>query len=74
MGRPTVAIAAYRRMLREAIDAAGKGSGALPMAGTGDDLAAVNPVTIDAVAPRDHWEGSWEARDRARRDRCVWAG
>ena len=74
LGTTDVAIAAYRRMLREAIDAARKGSGALPMAGTGDDLAAVNPVTIDAVAPRDHWEGSWETRDRARRDRCVWAG
>ncbi len=74
LGTTDAAIAACRRMLREAIGAAGDGSGALPMAGAGGGPAAVNPVAIDAVAPRGAWEGCWEARDRARRDRCPWTG
>ena len=49
-----VAIAAYRRMLREAIESTREGSGELPVIGEGRDASTINPVTIDAVAPRDN--------------------
>ena len=68
-----VAIAAYRRMLRVAADSAQNGSEALPMIGSGTDVSAINPVTIDAVAPHDNWEDSWESHDRARRAQSAWA-
>jgi len=68
-----VAIAAYRRMLREAAASMQNGSPVLPMTESVTELSAVNPVTIDAIAPRDDWEGSWESRDRARRAQSAWA-
>ena len=68
-----VAIAAYRRMLREAAASMQNGSPVLPMTESATELSAVNPVTIDTIAPRDDWEGSWESRDRARRAQSAWA-
>lgn len=68
-----VAISSYRRMLRQAMESAQGGSDALPMIGEGSDVAAINPVTIDTVAPSDSWEDSWKASDGARRARSAWA-
>tara|TARA_A100001037_G_scaffold97228_1_gene88589 strand:- start:496 stop:1806 length:1311 start_codon:yes stop_codon:yes gene_type:complete len=73
LGTTDIAIAAYRRMLRESIESAENGSDALPMMEPRVDVTEVNPVTIDAVAPRDEWEGSWEVCDKARRDQSTWA-
>lgn len=72
LGRSDVAIIRNRRMLRKAIKAMAEGDrAALPM----QDAAAaeiIGPLSNDAIAETDDWQGaSWNA-DMARREECPW--
>ena len=67
-----VAIAAYRRMLREAAASMQNGPTCPAHDRIGNRALRRQSVTIDAIAPRDDWEGSWESRDRARRAQSAW--
>ncbi len=74
LGKTDVAIIAYRRKLRAAIDAAEAGDlDALPL--RGDAAAGVTgPVAIDAIGPRADWDSLWREADAARRAPCAWTG
>ena len=75
LGRTDVAITAYRRMLRKAIEAVDAGNhDALPhYAADGGPASLKGPVAVDAIAPTSHWETAWLAKDRERRERSSWA-
>ncbi len=74
LGQSDKAIAAYRRLLRAAIDAVEKG-GSLPI---GFDAAAakemVGPPAIDGIGPADDWRGYWQRTDANKRSAASWAG
>ncbi len=77
LGKSDVAIIAYRRMLRRAIQSARDG-GSLPMVqdsdGNGGASKSVRgPVSIDAIGPAEGWQESWKARDLERRAQSDWA-
>jgi hypothetical protein len=73
LGQSDKAISAYRRILRSAIDAAGRG-GRPPM--VLDPASAANmtgPAAIDGIGPTDGWQAYWRKTDQARREASSWA-
>ena len=68
-----VAIVRARRRLRAAMAALAEGREEdLPM--RGPEAARVRgPVSIDAIAPSEHWADAARAADAARRAPCAWA-
>ena len=73
LGKSDVGIIAYRRMLRRAIEAAGK-DGDLPMVlRNGDGAAIRGPAALDTIAGLDDWQEAWKARDKERREASGWA-
>jgi hypothetical protein len=73
LGQSDKAISAYRRMLRMAIEEAGRG-GKPPM--VLDPAAAASltgPAAIDGIGPTDGWQGYWQKTDAARRRASTWA-
>ncbi len=72
LGRSDVAIIRNRRLLRKAIKAMAEGEcSSLPMQGK-DASTIVGPLSNDAIAVTDDWQGaSWEA-DKTRRSECPW--
>ena len=70
LGRSDVAIIRYRRLLRRAMDALEAGdAAALPMAAA---KRLVGPLSNDAIATTDDWQGVSHAADMARRAACPW--
>jgi phthalate 4,5-dioxygenase len=73
LGQSDKAISAYRRILRSAIDAAGRG-GRPPM--VLDPISAANitgPAAIDGIGPTEGWQAYWRKTDQARREASTWA-
>jgi phenylpropionate dioxygenase-like ring-hydroxylating dioxygenase large terminal subunit len=73
LGQSDKAISAYRRMLRQAIDEAGKG-GRPPM--VLDAAAAarlIGPAAIDGIGPTGDWQGYWQRMDASKRQVASWA-
>jgi len=73
LGRSDKAIAAYRRLLRMAIDAVDKG-GQPPM--IFDAQAAANitgPAAVDGIGPTDDWQGYWQKVDASKRSSASWS-
>ncbi len=76
LGKSDAAIIRYRRMLRSAIEAAGKDDAAsMPMAVDAAGAAAITgPVAVDAIAAAGQdWMETYVAADQARRAACSWA-
>ena len=74
--RSDVAIIAFRRMLRRALDEVEAGSERpdLPMLVSPEQAHRIRgPVAVDAIGPADDWEGCWKERDAARRRASSWA-
>ncbi|MCF6320681.1 MAG: aromatic ring-hydroxylating dioxygenase subunit alpha [Rhizobiaceae bacterium] len=72
LGKSDVAIIAYRKKLRGAIDELAKGNfDKLPMGST-DAASIKGPVSIDTLAPSDSWKNSWREADSERRKACGW--
>jgi hypothetical protein len=73
LGRSDRAITAYRRLLRQAIQAAAQG-GEIPLA---LDAAAADtmrgPVAIDGIGPTEAWDAYLRETDRKRRESSAWA-
>ena len=69
LGRSDIGIAAYRRLLRNAIDRCEKGGQDLPLpSAAGHEV----PIAIDAIAPIDDWQTAWRDLEAARRAGCRW--
>ena len=73
LGQSDKAISHYRRVLRGAIEEAGKGGRPLMVL---DDAAAAGitgPAAIDGIGPTADWQGYWQKTDAARRKASSWA-
>lgn len=68
LGQTDVAITAYRRKLRQAIQAVRGGTGQEPF-----HDGAANPLAIDVIAPVEGWRDSWRGAEEKRRAACPWA-
>jgi phthalate 4,5-dioxygenase oxygenase subunit len=73
LGRSDKGIAAYRRLLRTAIDAVEKGE--QPPIIFDASLAAkmTGPAAIDGIGPTDDWQGYWQKTDASKRSAASWA-
>jgi phthalate 4,5-dioxygenase len=73
LGQSDKAISAYRRVLRQAIEAAGNG-GKLPMVLDQASAAAITgPAAIDGIALGEPWQSYWQKTDQSRRQASSWA-
>ena len=73
LGRSDKAIAAYRRLLRRAIDAVDKGEQP-PMVFDASTAAKITgPAAIDGIGPTDDWRGYWQKTDASKRNSAGWA-
>jgi hypothetical protein len=73
LGQSDKAITAYRRLLRQAIDAVDKGD-APPMVFDVSLAAKVTgPAAIDGIGPTDDWQGYWQKTDASKRSAASWA-
>jgi phthalate 4,5-dioxygenase oxygenase subunit len=74
LGRSDIAIAAYRRLLRTAIDAVEKGE--RPPISFDATTAAkmIGPAAIDGIGPADDWQRYCESTDANKRQSASWAG
>jgi hypothetical protein len=73
LGQSDKAISAYRRILRAAIDAAGRG-GRPPMVLDPVSAASMTgPAAIDGIGPSDGWQAYWRKTDQTRREASTWA-
>ena len=74
LGRSDKAIAAYRRLLRRAIDAIEKGEQP-PMIFDASAAAKITgPSAVDGIGPTEDWQGYWQKTDAAKRASASWAG
>jgi phthalate 4,5-dioxygenase len=73
LGRSDIAIAAYRRLLRTAIDAVEKGE--RPPISFDATTAAkmIGPAAIDGIGPAADWQSYWESTDANKRRSASWA-
>lgn len=72
LGRSDVAIIRNRRLLRQAIAALERGDlGALPMQAPGTEQIT-GPLSNDAIAQTQDWQGASHALDMKRRADCPW--
>ena len=73
LGQSDKAIAAYRRLLRAAIDAIEKGERPPIMFDAGSAAKMTGPAAIDGIGPTDDWQGYWQKTDAGKRDSASWA-
>jgi phthalate 4,5-dioxygenase oxygenase subunit len=73
LGQSDKAIAAYRRLLRTAIDAVEKGDQP-PMVFDAESAAKITgPAAIDGIGPTGDWQGYWHMTDAGKRSAASWA-
>jgi hypothetical protein len=73
LGQSDKAISIYRRLLRSAIEAAGR-NGSVPMRLDAAAAAQMTgPAAIDGIGPSEDWQGYWRRTDAARRAASSWA-
>jgi phenylpropionate dioxygenase-like ring-hydroxylating dioxygenase large terminal subunit len=73
LGQSDKAISAYRRILRGAIDAAGKGSRPLMVLDAPSAAGLTGPAAIDGIGPTENWQAYWRKTDETRRKASTWA-
>jgi phenylpropionate dioxygenase-like ring-hydroxylating dioxygenase large terminal subunit len=73
LGQSDKAISAYRRMLRQAIDDAGKGGRPLMVLDGEEASRLTGPAVVDGVGPTNDWQGYWQSTDAGRRQSASWA-
>jgi phthalate 4,5-dioxygenase len=73
LGQSDKAISAYRRMLRAAIDEAGKGSRPLMVLDADAAARVTGPAVMDGIGPAADWQGYWRAAEAKRRKASSWA-
>jgi hypothetical protein len=73
LGTSDKAIAAYRRLLRRALDAAAKAERPMMVLEPGQGTKITGPACVDGIGPADDWRGYWQRTDRARQETKSWA-
>ena len=72
LGQSDKAIAAYRRLLRSAIDAVEKGERAPMTFDPGSAAKIIGPPAIDGIGPADDWQSYWQSVDASKRGAASW--
>lgn len=67
------AIAAFRRLLFRAMDAAAEGRAPLMAVDEAEAAQLHGPATMDGMGPTEGWEQYWPEVDRRRRSNAPWA-
>jgi hypothetical protein len=73
LGQSDKAISAYRRILRNAIDAASNGHKPLMVLDAATAAKLTGPAAIDGIGPSGAWQTYWRKTDEARRRSSGWA-
>jgi phthalate 4,5-dioxygenase oxygenase subunit len=73
LGQSDKAISAYRRILRSAIEQAGKGDRPLMVLDPQSAAKLTGPAAIDGIGPTESWQAYWKDTDAARRKASSWA-
>src|SRR5882724_500277 len=73
LGQSDKAISAYRRILRGAIDEAGRGGRPLMVLDPASAAKITGPAAIDGIGPTEGWQVYWQKTDKARRQASGWA-
>jgi phenylpropionate dioxygenase-like ring-hydroxylating dioxygenase large terminal subunit len=73
LGQSDKAIAAYRRILRQAIDEARNGKRPLMVLDSDQAARITGPAAVDGIGPTDDWQGYWRATDASKRKAASWA-
>jgi hypothetical protein len=73
LGQSDKAIAAYRRLLRTAIDAVEKGVSPPIVFDVTAAKAMTGPPAIDGIGPTEDWRGYWQRTDANKRTAASWA-
>ena len=73
LGQSDKAIAAYRRLLRLAIDAVDKGDKPPMIFDVASAKTITGPAAIDGIGPTDDWQGYWQRTDAVKRSLASWA-
>ena len=73
LGQSDKAIIAYRRLLRQAIEKAGKGGKPLMVLDEASAAKITGPAAIDGIGPSDDWQGYWKSAESRRRKAAAWA-
>ncbi|HZP76177.1 MAG TPA: aromatic ring-hydroxylating dioxygenase subunit alpha [Pseudolabrys sp.] len=74
LGQSDKAITAYRRVLRQAIEQAGKGERPFMALDRTEAAAVTGPACVDGIGPADDWQGYWQKTHQARRKSTPWMG
>jgi hypothetical protein len=73
LGTSDRVIVAYRRLLLQMIDRAGRGEAPLMALDAARAAQVRGPVTVDGIGPAGDLQAYWRGYDRARRGRSAWA-
>ena len=73
LGASDKAIAAYRRLLRQALDALDKGDKPPMIFDAASAKTVTGPAAIDGIGPTDDWQGYWQRTDANKRSAASWA-
>jgi hypothetical protein len=66
------AIAAYRRLLRQALETDGKGETPMMVLKPEQAASITGPACVDGIGPAADWQGYWQRTDESRRQTKSW--
>lgn len=72
LGTSDKAIAAYRRLLRQAIEQSGKGETPILVVDEKKAAAITGPAAIDGIGPTNDWQGYWQSTEAKKRETMSW--
>jgi len=72
LGTSDKAISAYRKLLREAIEQAGKGEKPIMVLDPAHAAGMTGPAAIDGIGPADDWQGYWQKTEAVKRKAAIW--
>jgi phthalate 4,5-dioxygenase len=73
LGTSDKAIAAYRRLLRRALDASAKAERPMMVLDSAAAAAITGPACVDGIGPADDWQGYWQRTSNERQQTKSWA-
>ena len=72
LGTSDKAISAYRKLLRQAIEQAGKGEKPIMVLDRARAASITGPAAVDGIGPADDWQGYWQKSEASKRRAASW--
>jgi len=72
LGTSDKAIAAYRRLRRQAIEQSGNGEKPIMVLDPQQAAGITGPAAIDGIGPADDWQGYWQKSEVSKRRAASW--